>query len=90
VLKENAHLSGALVTAPGDRPAADRNEPFILPSSKYHHVRELLKRGLNFCHTLINIVQLNAHAVIGTRTCDHDTKRGEHVTVVDRGIEQRF
>jgi hypothetical protein len=50
----------------------DRDQSFVLPSRHYHHVRELLKRSLYFGNTLINIVQLNTHAVVGTRPCDDD------------------
>jgi hypothetical protein len=64
----------------------DRDEPFILPSRHYYHVRELLERSLDLRHTLINVVQLNAHAVIGARSCDDDTERRQNVAVVDRGI----
>jgi hypothetical protein len=39
----------------------DRDEPFVLPSRHYHHVRELLERSLDR-HTLVNIVQLGAHS----------------------------
>ena len=67
----------------------DRDKPFV-PSRHYHHVRELLESGLDLRDTLINIVQLNAHAVLGTRPCDHDTERRQNVAVVDRGVEQRF
>ena len=57
----------------------DRDEPFVLSSRHYHYVRELLESGLDLCHTLINIVQLNAHAVVGTRPCDDDTERRQNV-----------
>jgi hypothetical protein len=68
----------------------NRNEPFVLPSRHYHHVRELLERSLDLRHTLINIMQLYAHAVISTRPCDDDTERRQNVAVVDRGVKQRL
>ncbi len=34
----------------------DRDEPFVLASCHYHHIRELLERSLNLRHTLINIM----------------------------------
>ena len=47
-------------------------------------------RGLDLRHTLINIVQLNAHSVIGASSCDDDTERRQNVAIVYRGIEQRL
>ena len=43
-------------------PSFDCDKPFVLPSGHYHHVRELLERSLDLRHTLINIMQINAHA----------------------------
>jgi hypothetical protein len=62
------------------------DKPFVLPCRHYHHVRELLERSLDLRHALINIVQLNAHAVVGARPRD-DTERCQNVTVIDRGVE---
>ena len=42
----------------------DRDEPFILPSCHYYHVRELLERKPRSLRPAVNIVQLNAHGVI--------------------------
>jgi hypothetical protein len=68
----------------------NRDESFILPGSHYHHVRQLLKRSLDFGYTLINIVQFNTHAVVSTRPCDDHAERRQNVTVVDRGVEHRL
>jgi hypothetical protein len=47
----------------------DRDEPFVLPSRRYHNVSELPERSLDLCHTLIDIVQLNAHEQQYSRQC---------------------
>jgi hypothetical protein len=38
-----------------------------LSRRKNHHVRELLERGFDLCHTLIDAVEIGAHAITGTR-----------------------
>jgi hypothetical protein len=52
-----------------------RDEPFVLPSRHYHHVCELLERSLDLRHTLINIMQLKAHTIIGACPRNDDTNR---------------
>ena len=67
--------------------ALNCNEPFVLTSCQDKNVGELLQSQFNLCNSQIHAAKLRSNAVVGTRSCDYEAKRREHVTVVDRRIE---